>query len=109
MQALQPVGDPGWGSPEWLYPVERTHAEDVCKGLFSWVGPQVGAEKEFQEERAAETKYPLVPLWDRRVRSEAETFKQGQWGQDTFTFVFLSLYSTMGSRVTFLKSSLFGL
>lgn len=53
-------------------------------------GAHIGAEKEYQEEGAAETQYPLVPLWDRRVRSETEPFKKGQWGQDTFSFVLIS-------------------
>lgn len=101
MQALQPVGDLGWDSPEWLYP--------VGKDYLPWLGPHTGAEKEYQEEGAAETKYPLVPLWAKRVRSEAEPFKKGQWGQDIFRFIFISPYSTIGSQVTFLKSSLFGL
>lgn len=90
MQALQPVGDPGWavlnGCTLWKGPMLKVFVKDC----LPWVGAHIGAEKEYQEEGAAETQYPLVPLWDRRVRSETEPFKKGQWGQDTFSFVFIS-------------------
>lgn len=79
------------------------------KVFLPWVGPLIGAEKENQEEGAAKTRYPLVPLWDRGARSKAEPFKKGQRGQATFSFDFISYYSTIGSKVTFLKSGLFGL
>lgn len=79
------------------------------KDSLPGMGPHTGAEKEYQEEEAAETKYPLVPLWDTRVRSEAKPFKKGKWGQDTFSFVFISPYSSIGSQATFLKSCLSGL
>lgn len=46
----------------------------VMNGCILWKGPmlKVEAEKEYQEEGPA--KYPLVPLWDRRDRSEAGVF-----------------------------------
>lgn len=89
----------------WKRPTLRVFVKDC----LPWVGPHIGAEKENQEEGAVETKYPFVPLWDGRVKNEGETFKQGQWGQDAFSFVFTSHYSTTSSQVTFLKSSLLGL
>jgi len=86
---------PQQSDPDGLHSTDSTPAE----GVLLLVGPHAGAGEEHEEEGEAETKsykltaaptpHPLLPLWDRSVRSEVELGKMREWGQGVFSFVFL--------------------
>lgn len=93
---------------EWLYPVERTHAEDPSDGLPSASRAPHWSRESVKRKEQQRHSIPLCHIGIEELGVNLSLSRRGRGGK-TFSLVFISHYSTIDSQVTFLKSSLFSL